>query len=70
MQEINQNSPTQANLSAIVLSGADKSGYHNQLVGADSSELIGVVDSCNILPLSLNESQNEGLASRPLSGES
>ncbi len=29
VQEVNQNSPTQANLSAIVLSGGDKSGYHN-----------------------------------------
>jgi len=35
----------------------DKSGYqHHALDGAENSEMIGVDNSCNILPLSLNES--------------
>lgn len=67
--DVNQNSPTQANLSAIAIPAA-KERYNHQMHVGDSSELIGVVDNSNILPLSLNESQNDALESRPLSGGS
>ena len=36
----------------------------------ENSEVIGVVENSNILPLSLNESQNDAMESRPLSGGS
>ena len=65
--DVNRDSPTQANLSAIAIPTAKERYSHHMHVG-DSSELIGVVDNSNILPLSLNESHNDALESRPLSG--
>ena len=68
---VNEYSPTQANLSAIVLSGGPKDNSFagvgpvpaNQILGSSNlagsdqpSEILGAVDNNNILPLSLNDS--------------
>ena len=59
-------SPTQANLSAIVI--PQKVNYDGIMDQGDTSEIIGVVDNSNILPLSLNESQaDDANESAPLS---
>lgn len=54
---MNNNSPTQANLSAIVISNQRENGFQDGVVMGERNDLIGVVDNSNILPLSLNESR-------------
>ena len=65
---LENNSPTQANLSAIVIpTKMGQNNYNDSMTGQildDSAvEIIHGVDNSRILPLSLNESQVDGLES-------
>ena len=64
----NESSPTQANLSAIAL--PSKVNYDGLVDRNNASELIGVVDNSNILPLSLNDSRADANESAPISNNS
>ena len=54
------NSPTQANLSAIVLTDKVNNGLMNDI---NMSGPIGVIDNSNILPMSLNDSRADAMES-------
>ena len=60
----NNNSPTQANLSAIVIPSKMMQNYNDaQMLDDSAVEIIHGVDNGRILPLSLNESHVDGMES-------